>query len=149
MASFQFACPYCNGQFAVDDPPAGQAVACPHCGGAIALPAELNPAIVAPPPVAGQPSASEPPSVEEDAPWVAPTPTPSAGATILPFEIESSAIPHIATSIAQHGPGSRKRPPVRRLTRQERNTRRLYRNLALMAVGMLVLAVAVVALSRW
>jgi hypothetical protein len=127
MALFQFACPHCSGQFQVQDPPAGEAIACPHCGRGVALPAELPP----------------PADVVEAPPDL---PLPTDGIT-LPFDVHEPPTP----SAAQPSRASAQvvRPPARApLSREERERRRTIRNLLLMLTGLVVLVVAALVLSR-
>lgn len=128
MALFQFACPHCSGQFQVQDPPAGQAIACPHCGRGVALPSELPPpadAVEAPP---------------------APPPSPEDGVT-LPFDVHEP--PALPTGQASRASAHVLPPPARApLSRDERERRRTIRNLVLMLAGLVVLVVAALVLSR-
>ncbi len=126
MALFQFACPHCSGQFQVQDPPAGQAIACPHCGLGVALPSELPPpadAVETPPESPRSTDGIELP-FELDEPAPAMPPSPLAGAPVV--------LPQT-------------RAPM---SREDRERRRTIRNLVLMVTGLIVLVAAVLVLSR-
>ncbi len=130
MAVLEFACPYCNGQFEIADPPAGMAVTCPHCGAAVALPVDLPPASQA-----IQPS----PPIEFVAPHAAP---------FIPLDIVTAPTTPVGPGRgcrARRGPA----PEVSRLSREKQAQRRLQRNLVLMATGLLLLTIAVAVLSRF
>ena len=158
---FQFACPYCGGQFAVDDPAAGHAIACPHCGGQVALPATALPA--ATPPAATLPT-ELPPRTVEPAAEAATTPAPRGVVAKETFDPPTADEPIDESDplVFLNAPGPRtvavgprrKRqrvlpPNVRRLSHAEKERRRLRRNLVLMVAGMIVLASVLVALSRF
>ncbi len=124
MESNVFACPHCNGPFTIEQIPPSQAVACPHCGGAVAVP--------------DQQSASEP--------W-------RDAATGL--EESAAALDFLKPSVVSPAPPAEPTPqaPTSKLvleprSRIEQERRRTVRNLVLMTVGVIVLAVAVVVLSR-
>ncbi len=121
MEPFQFACPYCSGQFEIDQLPEGNAVACPHCGEAVGFPAEL-----------ASPQ----------------TESARSGAAELPdgvFDFLDRANPATKAD-SSNTAGRRGRP--RTLTRQERERLRMRRNVVLMVVGVVVLSLAAVLLSR-
>lgn len=139
MASFQFACPYCSGEFEVRERPAGEAIACPHCGKAVSLPSER--------------------SAEADESAPVPPIEPGDDEDVVAAGNESTTSPSALDFLEQPTPGpttkpSRRplprRPPsnVRRLSREEQERRRMIRNAVLMTIGMIVLAVAVTVLSR-
>ena len=123
MVLFQFACPYCSGQFAVENPPAGHAIACPNCGGTVALPADLPPPVAEPATmVAKSPVADDPFDFLD-----------ISEPTARPLQIKQRTLP----------------TNVRRLSREEKERRRVRRNLVLMVAGLLVLAIAAAGLSRF
>ena len=125
MASYHFACPYCSGAFEVSAPELGQAIACPHCAATVTLPTEL------PPPPPDLPPAVEEPEGGVYAFLADPTPSPAArSAPSRPSQVTRS---------------SAKRPAI---SARERDRRRALRNVVLMVVGLLVLVLAVVVLSR-
>ncbi len=133
MTLFQFACPYCSGQFEIENPPAGQAVACPHCREMVALPAELPPPVRETQSVAPAGSEFLPPRAE-------------ANDAVLPFILDEPISP--AARRGRQSATRVQRPPVRRLSREEKELHRARRNLVMMVVGVVVLAVAAVVLSR-
>ncbi|MBI3838214.1 MAG: hypothetical protein HY288_09820 [Planctomycetia bacterium] len=136
MATFQFACPHCNGPFEVEDPPAGKALACPSCGEPVALPDEL------PPP------GSESVRLESGAGESAAGESVATPAPFVPFDFRDQS-----TSIVRHRPSRRKKratiKKVEHLSRSERQRRQQRRSVAMMIVGMVVLCIAVVVLSRF
>lgn len=153
---FQFACPYCGGQFAVDDPAAGHAIACPHCGGQVALPAATLPAATLPTEL--PPRAVEPPAEAPTAPaplGVVAKETFDPPTADEPIDENNPLVFLNAPGPRTAAVGSRRKrqrvlpPNVRRLSHAEKERRRLRRNLVLMVAGMIVLASVLVALSRF
>ena len=142
MESNQFSCPHCNGEFAVEHLAAGQAVACPHCGVAVVLP-NAPPEAPLPPEAAELASNTDPASehsrVAEDQGAASHA---RDGAFDFLDSAGSAADPTTATQRASEAVS------VRRLTREEKELRRTVRNLVLMIVGVVVLAVTAVVLSR-
>ena len=127
MEPYRFSCPYCSGEFGVDERPGGQPVVCPHCDRTVAL-------------------AAEPPEPILEAE----TAEAAAGAPTAPAARQESVSRPSAPPI-QPQPSLRQRqslPSASRLSRQEKDRRRLRRNLVLMTVGMIVLAIALAVLSQ-
>ena len=146
MESFHFACPHCSGQFEVKHPPPGHAVACPHCGGGVALPPDMPLPVDAPTQRDESYSAEAPPAEP-------PMQTSGLGHAAAPVEppqaFDFIEPPTIAASRpASPAAGQRVLPEMRRLSREEKERRRTVRNLVLMVVGVVVLVVATVVLSR-
>jgi predicted Zn finger-like uncharacterized protein len=129
MAVVQFACPYCSGQFDVENPPAGQAVRCPHCEASVVLPGE-PPAVDAPPPANADPLAFLTPPAAGPAPTFAP----------------DEPMP-VVREVRKRKPRPAPRE-VRHLSREEKERRRAVRNLVLMTAGVVILCVAAILLSR-
>ena len=125
MASYHFACPYCNGAFDIAAPELGQGIACPHCAATVTLPTEL------PPPPPDIPVADDASAGGVYAFLAEPTPPPASRPTA----------PRPLQTIRR----SANRPAI---SSRERDRRRAVRNVVLMFVGMLVLVAAVVVLSR-
>lgn len=125
MPQYRLACPHCSHTFALENPPAERQVSCPACGQALALPEHL-------------PAASQPPG-----------PTSSfEGAADLAPTVTSPADVAAPPSIVDQGPAAPAVGPVRHLSREEKVQRRQTRSLVLMIVGVVLLAVAAVVLSR-
>ncbi len=135
MPLTQLICPHCAGVFQADNPAAGEAVTCPRCGHPIQLPDEWSP-----PAPDGDPPwpVGEFSSGEQTADLAEPT------GPFIPLDIfgdvDSSA--HVRRP-------ARKRAAVRTLSRQEKKRRRQVRSVVLMIGGLVVLAIAVVVLSRF
>jgi hypothetical protein len=135
MALTQFDCPHCSGVFQAENPPAGQAVTCPRCGKPVKLPDELPP-----------------PAPDSDPPWaigelpagerseIAAEPT----APFIPFDFRGD----VPGSARGRRP-PKKRAVVRTLSPQEKKRSRRVRSVVLMISGLVVLAIAVVVLSRF
>ncbi len=129
MASFQFACPHCSRPFELENPQAGAVVACPACGESLALPAQL-PAALAPD---DQGAEFAPPEVtnEESVP--------------LAFDLGEPPPLRRGAAAPRKSPAT---PAGRQLSREERMRRQQVRSLVLMIGGVVVLAIAVIVLSR-
>jgi len=122
MAEMQFACPHCNVQFALAQPPSGEAIACPGCGTLLEIPVE------------GTPSSATADQQE------------SADEPFVPFDFRDEiGAPRLNR---KWGTSTRAAVKVRRLTRSERAQRQRRRSLFLMIVGTLVLMGAVLLLSK-
>jgi hypothetical protein len=126
MAPVAFSCPHCSGRFEAENPPAGTAVACPHCRGAVS------------------PSDDAAGAARED-PLAFLSPPADSTAPLVPFDLDEPK--SIARRAARRDRGRLPRQ-VRRLSREEKARRRARRNLVLMTLGIVVLVVAAVLLSR-
>lgn len=124
MKSNIYHCPHCSGPFTIEQAPPSETVACPHCGGAVALP--------------DQKLAVEPRGDAATAP--------EESAAALDFLQPSVASPAPPASPTPAPPQTK--PILEPRSRIELERRRTVRNLVLMTVGVVVLAVAVVVLSQ-
>jgi hypothetical protein len=128
MAVVEFACPHCNEQFELEDPPAGEHVACPLCGGMLAIPADL-------------------PAEDADSGALEFVGRDDVEAAPAAFDVGELApaemLPHRRKSAA-----SAPAPAIVPLSREEKERRRQIRTFVWMIGGGLLLAIAAAMLSR-
>lgn len=152
--AFEFDCPLCGGAFEADLAMLGQEVECPHCGRVVELPAggELEPGGAATGPVDVQQPAAQP-SEPPRQPRQEPEPERASGAsqpsTDAPQKKQAaaSAAPPAPQSQAKEAAPPKETPqPRAALSREERAAARRRMNLALAAVGAVILIVTFVLL---
>lgn len=141
MASFELLCPHCSGRFELANPPRGGQVACPRCGRSVAIPADVPKPVAERRVTRSKPPPSRPKDADEG----------EAEPVLLPYDEDEprpeaqppvEASPPVPTSEAVH------EAPVVRVSREEKARRRQMRSLIWMIVGVVLLAIAVIVLTR-